>query len=136
MRDAVAPEHFVDWNEQMVKRFDQDLFHHHPRGAVRWVEQRREKAIIHLLNLRPNSVVLDAGWIELSRRWARTLGLDHLLLGNFKSPPCAPVFNVDYHLHRFSLKRLREVVGEKLYEVELIRVPAFYPVHWVMAYDR
>src|SRR5437868_4049571 len=38
MSEMHAPEHFPEWNEQMIRRYDPDVFHHHPRGVVRCVE--------------------------------------------------------------------------------------------------
>jgi ubiquinone/menaquinone biosynthesis C-methylase UbiE len=46
------------------------------------------------------------------------------------------VYNVEYHLHRFSLQRLREVVGGSLTELRVERVPFVFPVHVVAAYER
>jgi hypothetical protein len=43
---------------------------------------------------------------------------------------------VEYHLHRFSLQRLREVVGESLSELRVVRVPFVFPVHVVAAYQK
>ena len=61
MSDALAPEDFADWYEQMVQRYDPEIFYRHPNAAVRWVELKRIKAVIRLLDLRPDHVVLDAG---------------------------------------------------------------------------
>jgi SAM-dependent methyltransferase len=229
MPDPLAQEDFADWNEQMVQRYDPELFHHHPRSAVRWVESRRQRAVTRGLNVRPDNVVLDVGCgagnllagltgralygvdiseamvkraaarlaghatitredaehlpfpdgmfdrvaassvlshvlhpeaviaeiarvtkpggrvvisisdesqIERGMRWAKMLRLHRLFLGNSGDAPAAPVYNVDYHLQRFTLPRLREVVGDKLHESDLLRVPILFPVHWVALYDR
>ena len=55
------PEHFADWNEEMVARHDPELFHHHPRGVVRWIEGRRMRAVLALLQARPEHRVLEVG---------------------------------------------------------------------------
>ncbi|MBI3829690.1 MAG: methyltransferase domain-containing protein [Planctomycetes bacterium] len=55
------PEHFSDWNEQMVARHDPEAFHHHPRAIVRWVENARVEAALRLLESGPSHRVLDTG---------------------------------------------------------------------------
>ena len=61
MSDAPVPEHFSEWNEQMVARYDPDVFHHHPLSIVRWVENGRVRAVIRLLGAQPEHRVLDVG---------------------------------------------------------------------------
>lgn len=230
MPDQVAPEHFSDWNEQMVQRYDPEVFAHHPRSVVRWVERRRVQAVIRSLDARPEHRILDVGCgtghllarlpgaqrhgvdlsprmvqrallnlgsaatvvqgdaeklpyeegcfdrviasslfshvlhpeqvvaevrrvarpggrvvisvcdeeqIERGLRWMRTLRLGSLLFGTGQEGGGQPqVYNVEYHLHRFSLERLREVVGSSLTELYVTRVPFVYPVHVVAVYQR
>ena len=56
-----APEHFSEWNEQMIRKYDPDVFHHHPKGIVRWVETRRASAVIRSIDARPEHSILDVG---------------------------------------------------------------------------
>jgi len=56
-----TPEHFADWNEQMIQRYDPETVNQHPRGVVRWVETRRSNAIVRLLNASSEHRILDVG---------------------------------------------------------------------------
>ncbi|HYG75398.1 MAG TPA: methyltransferase domain-containing protein [Planctomycetota bacterium] len=225
MHDALAPEHFADWNEQMILRYDPDVFNHHPRSLVRWVENKRHAQVIRLLAARPEHRILDVGCgagyilsklpgafrhgldistfmvkraqerlgndativqgdaeklpypdasfdrviassllshvlhpeqvvrelrrvvtpngrvvisvcdedqIERGMAWMNSLGaLGRLFVGSESQPK---VYNVEYHLQKFSLPRLREVVGTTLKEIAVRRVPVVFPVHAVAVY--
>src|SRR5208283_453174 len=61
MPDTVAPEHFRDWNEEMVRRYDPEVFHHHPHAAVRWVESKRVRAVVRQLRAGSEHCILDVG---------------------------------------------------------------------------
>lgn len=225
MSDQLAPEHFTDWNEQMLQRYDPAVFARHPRGVVRWVESRRTQAVIRRLDARPEHRVLDVGCgtghilallpckerhgvdlssrmvqhaqgqlgnaakiiqgdaerlpyedasfdrvvasslfshvlhpetvvaeikrvtrpggrvvvsvchedkIERGMRWMKAVGLGRLIFG--KGGP--QVYNVEYHLHRFSLERLRDVVAGGLIEQHVTGIPCVFPVHAVVVYER
>ena len=226
MSDGHAPEHFSEWNEEMIRKHDPDVFHHHPRSVVRWVETKRVHAVQSCLEARPEHSILDVGCgtghilarlpgrrigldlsqimltrarqrlpadiqilhgdaeelpfpdasfdrviasslfshvlhpdrvaaelrrvvkpdgrivvsvsdeeqIERGLRWARSLLLKRLFVG---APGQVQVYNVEYHLHRFSLTRMREVLGPDMHERGLTRVPTYvFPVHWVAIYER
>jgi ubiquinone/menaquinone biosynthesis C-methylase UbiE len=226
MSDLAAPEHFADWNEQMIQRYDPEVFTHHPHATVRWVENKRTRTVLRQLAARPEHKILDVGCgaghilaqlpgdlrhgvdlsqfmvkraqerlgsqakivngdaeklpyddasfdrvlassllshvlhpevvirelkrvtkpggrvvisicmedqIEKGIRWMRALGLGRLFLGSSSQPQ---VYNTEYHLHHFSLKRLREVVGGNLAEVSVGRVPFVFPVHAIAVYNR
>ena len=228
MSEVHAPEHFSEWNEQMVRRYDPEVFHHHPRGVVRWVEHRRASAVINSVNANPEDRILDVGCgaanilaqlprgkrlgVDLSRfmverarerlksdaevmlgdaeqlpfpsqsfdrviasslfshvlhpdkvaaeikrvvkpggriivsvsdeaqiekglRWAKALLLERFFVGA-AAPGQVRVYNTEYHLHHFSLKRMREVMGTNVREISLRRVPVYiFPVHWVAVYE-
>ena len=61
MAEPNAPEHFSEWNEQMVARHDPELFHNHPRWIVRSIENSRVNTVLSLLNAGPSHVVLELG---------------------------------------------------------------------------
>ena len=223
-----APENFRDWNEQMILRYDPAIFHHHPRGVVRWVENKRVRAVLRALDAQASHRILDVGCgagnilaqlpgeqrvgvdlseymvkrarerlgkaaevmhgdaenlpfrdgefdrivasslfshvlhpekvldeirrvakpdarivisishedqIEKGLRWARAIGLEGSLLGNSRSPAEQRAYHVDYHLHRFSPQRLRDLTGSKLTERGTRRVPFLFPVHWIATYS-
>jgi ubiquinone/menaquinone biosynthesis C-methylase UbiE len=224
-----TPEHFADWNDQMIQRYDPELINEHPRGVVRWVENRRASAVIHLLNARAEHRILDVGCgggsilarlpgnrregidlsptmvqraqkklgaaasiaqgdaetlpfddglfdrvvassllshvrnpdkviAELARvtkpggrivisvcheeqiekylRWAHAVPGAESLFGLNAQSTEQRVYHTDYHLHRFSAKRLRDAVGKTLQERDCRCVPALFPVHFVAAYER
>jgi ubiquinone/menaquinone biosynthesis C-methylase UbiE len=79
--------------------------------------------------------VCDEDQIERGMKWVKTLSLAGLLFGTNQGWQ-PRVYNVEYHLHRFSLQRLREVVGGSLTELRVERVPFVFPVHVVAAYER
>jgi ubiquinone/menaquinone biosynthesis C-methylase UbiE len=226
MSESHAPEHFADWNEQMIRKYDPDVFHHHPKGIVRWVETRRTAAVLRSIAAKPEHSILDVGCgtgtmlsrlpgnqrigIDLSRfmvnRARERLGSSvQVLLGDAEELPFPTasfdrviasslfshvlhpdrvaaelkrvlkpggrivvsvsdedqiekgmllahvllfdrfflrqegqvrVFNVEYHLHKFSRKRMRDVMGEGVVERSLRRVPTvLFPVHWVAIYE-
>jgi ubiquinone/menaquinone biosynthesis C-methylase UbiE len=47
----LKPEEFKEWNEEMVKKFDPDAFHHHPNPVVRFIEKKRVRAILRLIDV-------------------------------------------------------------------------------------
>jgi len=57
----LKPEEFKDWNEEMVKKYDPDAFHHHPNFFVRFIERRRVKVIFDMMMLHQESFVLEVG---------------------------------------------------------------------------
>jgi len=61
MSNQIMPEDFSEWNELMVAKHDPELFHHHPRGAARWIENSRVKTVVRLLAAKPEHKVLDVG---------------------------------------------------------------------------
>lgn len=234
MSQNLAPEHFADWNEQMVRRYDQEAYERgHPSGVVRWVENKRVRAVLRKLNARPEHRILDVGCgagymlsqlsksatggelhgIDLSKsmseraqqllgntakivhgdaeqmpyadayfdrviasslfshvlhpetvvlqlkrilkpdglivisvcdddriergiRWTQTLGLQKRFFGKPDKEGMTPGYSIEYHLHRFSLNRMREVVGGNLTEAALTKAPFVFPVHWIAVYKK
>src|SRR5262245_34916842 len=61
MAEPNAPEHFSEWNEQMVARHDPELFHNHPRWIVRSIETARVNRVLSLLNAGPAHTILELG---------------------------------------------------------------------------
>jgi SAM-dependent methyltransferase len=86
---------------------------------------------------RPGGLVVvsisDEGQIERGMRWAKSLGLQKLF-GGEKVSEAQSAYHVDYHLHRFSLRRLRALVGDDLEEISVTRIPFFFAVHYVVVY--
>lgn len=46
----IKTEEFKEWNERMVKKYDPDSFHQHPNPLVRFIERKRVKAILKLMD--------------------------------------------------------------------------------------
>lgn len=61
LEPAAQPESFAEWNEIMVARHDPELFHHHPRAVVRFMERRRVRQVVKLLDAKPDHRVLEVG---------------------------------------------------------------------------
>lgn len=57
----VRPEEFKEWNEKMVKKYDPDAFHHHSSPLIRFVERRRVKAIVKMIDIQKENRVLEIG---------------------------------------------------------------------------
>ena len=57
----ITADEFKEWNERMVKKYDPDAFHHHSNPLIRFVEHRRVKAIIKLMNIQKKDPVLEIG---------------------------------------------------------------------------
>lgn len=57
----IRPNDFKDWNERMVKKYDPDAFHHHSNPLIRFVEWRRVRAIVKLMDIHKETRVLEIG---------------------------------------------------------------------------
>jgi ubiquinone/menaquinone biosynthesis C-methylase UbiE len=57
----IKPEEFKEWNEEMVKKYDPDAFHHHPNPVVRFIEGKRVKAILSLMHENKEDRILEVG---------------------------------------------------------------------------
>jgi ubiquinone/menaquinone biosynthesis C-methylase UbiE len=54
-------QQFIDWNEEMVQRYDIDRYYERSHPLVRWIEQRRLSVLSDFAAARPNSRVLEVG---------------------------------------------------------------------------
>ncbi len=61
MDNRVTRESFADWNEDMAKRHDPDLYHTQSPLPVRLLERRRVSVLLTLLDARPQHRVLEVG---------------------------------------------------------------------------
>ena len=52
---------FREWNEAMARKYDPDLFHHHPNPVVRYVERKRVRRILEWLVPQPGDYIVDVG---------------------------------------------------------------------------
>lgn len=52
---------FEAWNEAMVSKYDNDLYHRNPSWLVRYVETRRVRQVLELLECRRADRVLEVG---------------------------------------------------------------------------
>lgn len=57
----INPEEFKEWNERMVKKYDPDAFHHHSNPLIRFIERRRVRAIVKLIDIHKETSVLEIG---------------------------------------------------------------------------
>lgn len=55
------PTSFVAWNEGMVTRYDPERYHTCSHPVIRWIERRRTRAIVRLLQAHAMSQVLEVG---------------------------------------------------------------------------
>ncbi|MDY0059523.1 MAG: methyltransferase domain-containing protein [Myxococcota bacterium] len=56
-----SPADFVEWNEEMARRFDPERFHHHPNRLLRALEAWRVRTAIGLLEVPAGGRVLEVG---------------------------------------------------------------------------
>jgi ubiquinone/menaquinone biosynthesis C-methylase UbiE len=105
----IKPEQFKEWNEEMVKKYDPDAFHHHPNPAVRFIERKRVKAILKLIDIRyKGGRLLEVG-----------CGAGNILE---KAPP-GNLFGVD--ISAFILAKARQKLSEKadLFQADAQNLP-------------
>jgi ubiquinone/menaquinone biosynthesis C-methylase UbiE len=58
----VKSEEFRAWNEKMVKKYDPDAFHHHSSLIIRFIEIKRVKTVLKLMDRkRKEGRVLEVG---------------------------------------------------------------------------
>ena len=58
---TIEPDEFREWNESMIKKYDPDAFHHHSNPFIRFIEKKRVKMMIDLLNIHDDDHVLEIG---------------------------------------------------------------------------
>ncbi len=46
----IRSEEFRSWNDEMIRKYDPDAFHHHSSSIVRFIESKRVKAILELMD--------------------------------------------------------------------------------------
>ena len=57
----IKPEEFRQWNERMVMKYDPDAFHQHPNPFVRFIESKRVKTILKLMETHEDDRVIELG---------------------------------------------------------------------------
>ena len=57
----IRADEFKEWNERMVKKYDPDAFHHHSNPLIRFIERRRVRAIVKLMDIHKETSVLEIG---------------------------------------------------------------------------
>jgi SAM-dependent methyltransferase len=79
-RPPLDPAGFEAWNEAMVAKYDNELFHQNPSRLVRYVERRRVRALLQLLEYRPDDSLLEvgcgAGYLLAAVGSERSVGVD------------------------------------------------------------
>ncbi len=105
----VKPEEFKGWNEEMVKKYDPDAFHHHPNPIVRFIEKKRVKTILKLIAVHYK----DGGLLEVG------CGAGNILE---KAPP-ENLFGVD--ISAFILGKARQKLNKKarLFQADAQNLP-------------
>jgi ubiquinone/menaquinone biosynthesis C-methylase UbiE len=72
--------HFIQWNEEMARKYDPEAYHLRSNLLIRWVERRRVKAILCFLDAGQQDTVLEvgcgAGNVLEQVRFGRLHGLD------------------------------------------------------------
>lgn len=56
-----STEEFIAWNESMSRKYDSESYHLRSNLLIRWIEQRRVKAILAYLGAGPDDAVLEVG---------------------------------------------------------------------------
>jgi ubiquinone/menaquinone biosynthesis C-methylase UbiE len=52
---------FIQWNEEMARKYDPEVYHLHSNFLIRWVERRRVKTILRFLNADQQEASLEVG---------------------------------------------------------------------------
>src|SRR5215510_9972490 len=52
---------FRAWNEEMARKYSPGRYHEQSHFLIRWIEQQRVRAIMHLLQPKAGDVVLEVG---------------------------------------------------------------------------
>jgi ubiquinone/menaquinone biosynthesis C-methylase UbiE len=105
----VKPEEFKEWNEEMVKKYDPDAFHHHPNPIVRFIENKRVKIILKLIAIHYK----DGGLLEVG------CGAGNIL----EKAPLGNLFGVD--ISAFILAKARQKLSKKanLFQADAQNLP-------------
>jgi len=56
-----SESHFIQWNEEMARKYDPEAYHLRSNFLIRWIERRRVKAILRFLNASHQDRVLEVG---------------------------------------------------------------------------
>jgi ubiquinone/menaquinone biosynthesis C-methylase UbiE len=56
-----SESHFAQWNEEMAHKYDPEAYHLRSNLLIRWIERRRVKAILRLLDTSQQDTVLEVG---------------------------------------------------------------------------
>ena len=59
--ERIKREEFKEWNERMVKKYDPDAFHHHPNRIIHFIEEKRVKTIVRMMDIHEKDRVLEVG---------------------------------------------------------------------------
>jgi ubiquinone/menaquinone biosynthesis C-methylase UbiE len=104
----IKPEEFNEWNEEMVKKYDPDAFHHHPNPIVRFIEGKRVKAILTLIHDNKEDRILEVG-----------CGAGNIL----EKVPLGNLFGID--ISSFILTKARQKLSEKadLFQADAQNLP-------------
>ncbi len=55
------PKEFKAWNEEMMREYSPEFYHHHPNPLVRYVEAKRVRWVINFLKLHEDERLMEAG---------------------------------------------------------------------------
>lgn len=137
----IKPEEFRNWNEEMVKKYDPDAFHHHTNFFVRFVERRRVKAIFDMMMLHQDSSVLEVGCgagnvIERASR-GRLFGIDLsryiLLKARDRLNQRAHLVQADAHLLPYKDHSFMRVICSEVLEHVLDPLSALHEISRVLS---
>ena len=105
----VKPEEFKEWNEEMVRKYDPDAFHHHPNPIVRFIENKRVKTILKLIAVHYK----DGGLLEVG------CGAGNIL----EKGPRGNLFGVD--ISAFILAKARQKLNKQanLFQADAQNLP-------------
>lgn len=56
-----SESHFIQWNEEMARKYDPEAYHLRSNSLIRWIERCRVKAILRFLNASHQDRVLEVG---------------------------------------------------------------------------
>ncbi len=134
---------FKAWNEEMVKKYDPDKYHHHPNSLVRYIEAKRVRWIIYYLGLNKEDSLLEAGCgagnilegINCKKIFGIDLSPYLLAKAKQKNIPHLQLVNANVEILPFQDKSLGKIICSEVLEHVLNPKNVIKEIHRVLRHE-